>query len=213
MSNEKKLMEIYRLLKNRFGKQNWWPSENEFEMMVGAILTQNVSWNNVEMAMDNLKKKIMLNPLSLKNSSLEKIQELIKPTGFYKQKSKRLMRLADAVIESGGLKNLFQKDNLREYLLNINGIGPETADSIILYAADRPKFVVDSYTKRIINRVIGYEGNYRRLQQFFESNLRSDLELYKEYHALIVELGKNYCKKEPVCNGCPLIEICELGKK
>lgn len=213
MSNEKKLMEIYRLLKNRFGKQNWWPSENEFEMMVGAILTQNVSWNNVEMAMDNLKKNIMLDPLSLKNSSLEKIQELIRPTGFYKQKSKRLMRLADAVIESGGLKNLFQKDNLREYLLNINGIGPETADSIILYAADRPKFVVDSYTKRIINRVIGYEGNYRRLQQFFESNLKSDLELYKEYHALIVELGKNYCKKEPVCNGCPLIEICELGKK
>ncbi len=213
MSNEKKLMEIYRLLKNRFGKQNWWPSENEFEMMVGAILTQNVSWNNVEMAMDNLKKNIMLDPLSLKNSSLEKIQELIRPTGFYKQKSKRLMRLADAVIESGGLKNLFQKDNLREYLLNINGIGPETADSIILYAADRPKFVVDSYTKRIINRVIGYEGNYRRLQQFFESNLKSDLELYKEYHALIVELGKNYCKKEPVCNGCPLIEICKLGKK
>lgn len=206
-------MKIYELLKKEFGKQNWWPAETKFEMMVGAILTQNVSWNNVEIAIDNLKENDILDPFSIQSSSLGEIQKLIKPTGFYKQKSKRLKRLADAVVENDGLEKLLQKDDLREYLLNINGIGPETADSIILYAADRPKFVVDSYTKRIINRVIGYEGNYRRLQQFFESNLRYDLELYKEYHALIVELGKNYCKKEPVCNGCPLIEICKLGKK
>lgn len=213
MDKRKKLMKIYELLKKEFGKQNWWPAETKFEMMVGAILTQNVSWNNVEIAIDNLKENDILDPFSIQSSSLGEIQKLIKPTGFYKQKSKRLKRLADAVVENDGLEKLLQKDDLREYLLNINGIGPETADSIILYAADRPKFVVDSYTKRIINRVIGYEGNYRRLQQFFESNLRYDLELYKEYHALIVELGKNYCKKEPVCNGCPLIEICKLGKK
>ncbi len=206
-------MDIYKLLKNRFGEQNWWPAESEFEMMVGAILTQNVSWNNVEIAIENLKDDEMLDPLAIKNSTLKKIQELIKPTGFYKQKSKRLKRLARAVIENGGLNTLFKKDNLREFLLNVKGIGPETADSIILYAAERPKFVIDSYTKRILKRVMNHEGNYQELQRFFESNLNTDSKLYQEYHALIVELGKTYCKKNPICDSCPLIEICEFGKK
>lgn len=206
-------MDIYKLLKNRFGEQNWWPAESEFEMMIGAILTQNVSWNNVEIAIENLRNKNLLDPCAIKNSYLEELQEHIKPTGFYKQKSKRLKRLADAVIEKGGLNKLLEKEDLREFLLDIKGIGPETADSIILYAADRPKFVIDSYTMRIMRRVMDLEGKYQELQRFFEINLDADLKLHQEYHALIVELGKKYCKKEPICDSCPLLEICEFSKK
>lgn len=213
MSHSKMLMDIYNRLIDRFGEQNWWPAESRFEMMVGAILTQNVNWNNVEIAIVNMKDENILNPTSITDSSLEKIQETIKPTGFYKQKSKRLKRLAKAVMESGGVERLLHRGDLRKYLLNIKGIGPETADSIILYGADEARFIIDAYTMRVLKRVMKYEGTYKELQHFLESNLKKDEELYKEYHALIVELGKNYCKKEPLCSSCPLIEMCQYTEK
>ncbi|MFO7792496.1 MAG: hypothetical protein R6W73_05885 [Candidatus Saliniplasma sp.] len=211
MVESKVLMRIYDILKTEFGEQNWWPADTKFEMMVGAILTQNVSWVNVKRAIENLREKKMLNPTAIKNSSMKNIQYLIKPTGFYKQKSKRLKRLANAISDNGNIDSLLKRNDLRDFLLTIKGIGPETADSIILYAGEEPRFVVDAYTRRILKRVLNYEGTYQDIQDLFETKLPNELDVYKEYHALLVELGKKYCKKkEPRCISCPLSNLCKF---
>ncbi|MEO0106396.1 MAG: endonuclease III domain-containing protein [candidate division WOR-3 bacterium] len=206
-------MDIYEHLFNTFGAQHWWPGESPFEIMIGAILTQNTNWQNVEKAINNIKKADLLHPHKLL-ANKDKIPKLIKPSGFYKLKSKRLIAFLKYFVEryGGDVKNFSQKetDYLRDELLSISGIGPETADSILLYALNRPVFVVDAYTRRILSRhkLINENWDYEQIRKFFENNLPADTQLYNEYHALLVRLGKQYCKKnDPLCDTCPIHNI------
>ncbi|MFN3406526.1 MAG: endonuclease III domain-containing protein [Caldimicrobium sp.] len=207
----KLLEDVFKTLFGHFGAQNWWPAETPFEVCVGAILTQNTNWKNVEKAIDNLKKNNLLTPEALYSISQEYLAELIRPCGFYQLKAKRLKNFVEFLIKeyNGDIKKLKTEDleSLREKLLQIKGLGKETVDSILLYALDKPIFVVDAYTHRILNRhsLISEEISYDELQEFFLSNLPRDVNLYKEYHALFVVCGKNYCKKsQPLCELCPL---------
>ena len=194
-----KLIDIYNRLYAHFGPRHWWPAQTPFEVMVGAILTQNTAWSNVEKAIRNLKKERALTPGKIRKIPQEKLATLIRPSGFYNEKAKKLKEFVK-----------FLKPNAeysREELLNIKGIGKETADSILLYAFNKPAFVVDAYTKRIFSRhyFLGKNADYDEIQRFFTGNLPNKTKLFNEYHALIVELGKNYCKKNsPICKICPL---------
>ncbi|MEO0124393.1 MAG: endonuclease III domain-containing protein [candidate division WOR-3 bacterium] len=207
------LIKIYERLFNTFGPQHWWPGDSPFEVMVGAILTQNTNWQNVEKAINNIKRANLLHPHKLLENR-EKISQLIRPSGFYKLKSKRLISFLKYFVEryNGEVKNFNKKETnyLRNELLSVPGIGPETADSILLYALNRPVFVVDAYTRRMLKRhnLISEKADYNDIQKFFESNLPRDIQLYNEYHALIVRLGKEYCKKnDPLCDICPIHNI------
>ena len=205
--------ELYKFLLSHFGPQHWWPAETPFEVVVGAILTQQVAWKNAEKAIENLKNANVLDLCKISNLSLEKLEVYLKPTGFYRQKAKRLKDICSYISKeyNSNLKRLFNKEtcSLRAELLSLNGIGPETADSIILYAAEKPSFVIDAYTKRICERLqLTDELDYELLKKFFENSLPKNVGIYKEFHALIVELGKNYCKTKPVCKNCPLSKKC-----
>jgi len=208
--NNQTLMEIYNLLLSSFGPQNWWPAETELEMMVGAILTQNTNWNNVEKAILNLKKKSLLSIQKLSQIPSSILAEYIRPAGYYNLKAKRLKNLIHFIVDryNSDINNLFSLDTeaIREELLTVKGIGLETADSIVLYGAGRPIFVVDTYTHRILTRhgLIEEEAGYNDLQSFFMDNLSHDVELFKEFHALIVKTGKDFCKRKPLCSECPL---------
>ncbi|WP_406655878.1 endonuclease [Methanolobus sp. ZRKC2] len=197
------LIEIYRILLDELGPQYWWPAETAFEVVVGAILTQQTKWFNVEKAIDGLKKRKLLEPRSLADADILLVEELVRCCGFYRQKSSRLNDIANFFIENN-METLFSLpvNELRETLLSIRGIGNETADCIILYAAGRPKFVIDAYTTRIMS-CMGIEGNYMQLQRLFENNLPENVDLYKEYHALIVEYSKAFCGKKR-CEDCLL---------
>jgi len=205
-----KLKEIYDLLYKRFGPQNWWPGDTAFEMIVGAILTQNTNWTNVEKAITNIKNADLLSPEKLHHLDLAALAQLVRPAGYFNIKAKRLKNFLDWFFEnySGKLENLekVRTSDLSEQLISVKGIGPETADSILLYALNRPVFVVDAYTARICTRhhIIDEGADYHQIQETFESNLPSDIELFNEYHALIVNLGKNFCKPTPKCSECPL---------
>jgi len=212
----KALLAIYRKLFRHFGPRHWWPGEGAFEVMVGAILTQNTAWPNVEKAINNLKKEKALSPKKLETIKLKKLRRLIKPSGYYNEKAKKLKNLTAFLRRSCGfeIKKLKRKKlkELRRSLLGVNGIGPETADSILLYALEKPVFVVDAYTRRIFSRLglIGENAGYAEIQSFFTDNLPKKTKLFNEYHALIVELGKTYCRKgRAICGKCPL----KLGKK
>ena len=200
----------YQLLYDHFGSQHWWPGESPFEVMVGAILTQNTNWANVEKAITNLKSKRCLTPKAINEIDPHRLATLIRPAGYYNLKSKRLKSFVRQFIdEFGGDHRHLAKlstDEAREWLLNVNGIGPETADSILLYALDKPIFVVDAYTKRIFDRhgFVPEEVSYSELQDLFMDNLEVDLKIFNEYHALIVQVGKDYCKRTPRCEECPL---------
>ena len=207
----RKLRLIYKKLFNYLGPQYWWPADSSFEVVVGTILTQNTNWRNVEKAIANLKRKNLLNPKMLYHISLKKLAALIKPSGYFNIKAKRLNAFLDVLFNSyqGSIKNMFSWDTqqLRRVLLDIKGIGPETADSILLYAAQRPVFVVDAYTKRIFLRhnFIKEEYSYSQIQELFMKSLDNDARLFNEYHALLVRLGKEICtKNNPRCNICPL---------
>jgi len=204
---------IYKSLYNHFGPQHWWPGEIPFEVSIGAILTQQTSWNNVEKAIDNLKKEKLLDPKKLRDVKNEKLEKLIQPSGYYRQKTKKLKNFINFlwINYDGKLEKLFDQPipELREQLLSVNGIGKETADSIILYATNKPIFVIDAYTKRIFHRLgITEEDDYDKLQKIFQKNLPEDTKLFNEFHALIVRLGKDYCKKKPKCEKCPLKKNC-----
>lgn len=210
----KKIKNIYKKLFFTLGPQGWWPAEEPFEVMIGAILTQNTNWRNVEHAINNLKKQKILNPLGLKRISQEKLARLIKPAGYFNIKAKRLKNFLDFLFNfyQGKIKNMLRVDTtiLRWQLLNIKGIGPETADSILLYALGKPIFVVDAYTKRIFVRLgmIKEKDNYDAVQNFFMKRLGKNTKLFNEYHALLVRLGKEFCiKKSPRCYLCPLKEL------
>jgi endonuclease-3 related protein len=205
-----KLRRIYALLFERFGSQGWWPGDSEFEIIVGAILTQNTNWGNVEKAIGNLKAAEVLSVEGLCGLELSRLAELIRPAGYYNIKAKRLRNFLDWLVnEYGGeLANLENVGTsvLRAELLSVKGIGPETADSVLLYALGREVFVVDAYTARVAVRhgLIESEADYEQLQYLFESNLPEDLQMFNEYHALLVRVGKEYCRPKANCRGCPL---------
>ena len=204
------LRQIHGLLLEAFGPQHWWPGETTFEIILGAILTQNTSWANVEKAIANLKAADCLEPDKLHALEAEAIEKLIRPAGYFRLKTKRLRNFTNWFFDAygGDLDALarIETRRLREELLSVSGIGPETADSMLLYALNRPVFVVDTYTARIAVRhgLIEPDIDYEQLQYLFESNLEPDAALFNEYHALLVRVGKNFCKPKPKCADCPL---------
>jgi len=206
----KQLKDIYDVLYKRFGPQEWWPGDTPFEVIIGAILTQNTNWANVEKAIANLKKARVLTPEKLYRLDTGKLAQLIRPAGYYNIKASRVKNFLDWLFinHAGKLANLqkIHSDSLRGELLSVNGIGRETADSILLYAFKRPVFVVDAYTIRICSRhhIIDSGANYDQVKNLFESNLPADSQLFNEYHALLVHLGKDFCKPKPRCADCPL---------
>ena len=212
------LAELYKKLRENFGYLNWWPGDTKVEIVVGAILTQNTAWKNVEKAIKNLRERKMLSLERLASAKPKELEDAIRPSGFYKQKAKRLSNLFKYIKTNySTLERFFDKDKneLRNELLDLNGIGNETADSIVLYAAEKPTFVIDAYTRRIMNRVYGIDEGieYNKLKEYFESRLRPDLELYKDFHAQFVELGKRFCKKKPLCDECPIRDYCRYASK
>jgi endonuclease-3 related protein len=211
--SRKALVGIYRRLYSHYGPQHWWPGETPWEVMVGAILTQNTAWTNVEKALDNLKGAAALAPPALRELPHQGLAALIRPSGYYRAKASKLKALAEFVRGySDDLARLFSEatPGLREKLLRVHGIGEETADSILLYAARRPVFVVDAYTRRIFSRLgLGPGGDsYHRWQVFFMENLPRQELLFNEYHALLVRHGKELCRKKPRCLPCPLKSLC-----
>jgi endonuclease III related protein len=211
MSTKQILEEIHERLSKHFGPQHWWPAQEPFEVMVGAILTQNTNWTNVAKAIINLKQAKLLTPQNIYELNISRLAELIKPAGYFNIKAQRLKNFVQWFYGSyqGNIDRLINQDHqsLRQQLLDIKGIGPETADSMLLYALQKPAFVVDTYTYRILSRheVIQDETTYEELQTLFHDNLRNDVPLFNEYHALIVRTGKEYCKKSNYkCNDCPL---------
>jgi endonuclease-3 related protein len=204
------LMQVYEALRAEFGPQRWWPGDSPLEVMVGAVLTQRTNWRNVERAIARLKEAGLMDARALADAEPERLHPVIKPSGYYRQKAARLRRLARWLVEraEGDVARLAEAptDELGEELLRIRGIGPETADSILLYALERPTFVVDTYTKRAVVRhgLLESDCTYAALKELFEAHLPRDVELYKDYHAQLVRLGKTFCRTRPRCAACPV---------
>ncbi len=212
------LLEVYERLSQACGQQHWWPAESPFEVIVGAILVQNTAWKNVERAIENLREAGLLDPHALHATAPADLEELVRPAGYFRQMASRLLAIVEFLIEhyEGSLETMFAVDvqTLREELLSIRGVGPETADSILLYAGELPVFVVDTYTHRIFARHgwIEYECDYHALQDHCQSELPQEVQLYNELHALLVHVGNQYCKKSrPKCDDCPLCELLPEG--
>ena len=208
---KKALHSIFNKLFSHFGAQYWWPADSPFEVIIGAILTQNTNWQNVEKAINNLKKQRLLNPDKLYRLSQRRLASLIVPAGYYNIKAKRLKNFLDFFMKTyrGSSKkmSLLDTQSLRGQLLSVNGIGQETADSILLYAFKKPIFVIDAYTRRIFIRhhLIKEDFGYSEIQNLFMQNLKADVKLFNEYHALLVKLAKEIClKNKPKCDICPL---------
>jgi len=208
----------YDRLFEAYGPQHWWPAEDRFEVIIGAILTQNTTWNNVERAIANLKREGLMSPKALHRLPVRRLGSIIRPSGYYNVKAVRIKSFLTFLIDQygGDLEKMFKETTkkLRRFLLDINGIGPETADSILLYAGGRPIFVIDAYTRRILSRhgLVSPRSTYGVLQDFFMKGLPPSPRLYNEYHALLIEVGKHHCRKEPICSGCPL-ERFLIGKR
>ncbi|MGB9713332.1 MAG: endonuclease III domain-containing protein [Dissulfurimicrobium sp.] len=209
-----RLLSIYERLFAEFGAQHWWPGETPFEVSVGAILTQNTSWDNVSKAISNMKAKGILDPIVLYTLPYEMIADAIRPAGYFNIKTKRLKAFVSFLVErfNADLDDMFSigLDKLRPLLLDIKGIGPETADSILLYAGGLPTFVVDAYTCRALLRhgLVDEDAVYDDIRALFMDHLPADVSFFNEYHALWVALGKQYCKKNaPRCEACPLKDI------
>lgn len=204
---------IYGRLFTAFGPQHWWPGDSPFEVAVGAILTQNTNWSNVEKAIDNLKLNRMLSSRALHSIRQNDLATLIRPAGYFNIKAKRLKNFVAFMTEEyqGSMKRMARKDitTIRQKLLAVNGIGPETADSIMLYALEKPVFVIDAYTKRVLSRhtILEHDEPYETYQKLFHEKLRNDVSLFNEYHALMVRLAKDFCRPKPRCSGCPLERI------
>jgi endonuclease-3 related protein len=212
------LMRIYHKLYKVYGPRHWWPGETSFEVMVGAILTQNTSWRNVEKAIQKLRGKGILNPEGIHFLKKRELAPLIRSSGYYRIKADRVKAFVSFLFEEydGDLKRMRRErlDELREKLLAIRGIGPETADSILLYGLKKSIFVIDAYTKRILSRhgIISDKASYEEVQKLFIDHLPLDEKLFNEYHALFVHLGKTVCRKMPKCDICPLKSI-DLNKR
>jgi endonuclease-3 related protein len=204
------LLDLYTRLYKAFGPRHWWPGDSPFEVVVGAILTQNTAWGNAKKAITNLKATSLLSPHALNDVPVQYLATVIKPAGYYNIKARRLKHFVQFLFQEsdGNLDRLLDQDvdTLRDKLLSINGIGPETADSILLYAGDKPTFVVDAYTRRILFRhnLIPEETSYDEVRDFFMDCLEPDAFMFNEYHALLVHAGHTFCaKKSPRCSGCP----------
>jgi endonuclease-3 related protein len=194
-----------------YGPQHWWPGDTPFEIIIGAILTQNTNWRNVESALKNLKRRERLSAAGIHATSTARLAALIRPAGYYHVKAARVKEFVRFFLDTynGEIKRMKRRraDSLRKEFLAIKGIGEETCDSILLYALGKPVFVIDAYTRRIFSRhgFIEEDATYSEIQDLFESNLRGDAKLYNEYHALLVRLGKERCRRRnPICEGCPL---------
>jgi len=213
MRKTKALLQIYQKMFDALGPRHWWPGETPFEVIIGAILTQNTNWSNVEKAIKNLKTAGKLSPEGIYELSVTELAKLIRPSGFFNVKAKRVKAFINWLFSryEGNLSEMFAQDlqALRGELLSVKGIGPETADSILLYAGNMPTFVVDAYTHRIFSRheLIPEESTYDDMKSFFEENLPEDVQLFNEYHALLVNIGKTFCKTKKVCEPCPLKDI------
>ncbi len=207
---QQRLRKIFDALLAAFGKRNWWPGETPFEVMVGAVLTQNTSWKNVEKAIADMKNHGLMDIGRVHEVEESELADVIRSAGFFNIKAKRLKNLINVVYDQfgGSIDNCayVETEALRSLLLGINGLGPETVDGILLYALQRPVFVVDAYTKRFLTNHGLYKDvhDYHDRQRFFQENLPKDTYLYNEFHALIVVLCQTYCKKVPACGACPL---------
>ena len=217
-SDPKLLLEIYRRLRAQFGPRRWWPAKTPFEVMVGAILTQNTAWSNVAKAVANLKAEGPLTPKRLTAIPPARMRRLIRPSGYFNQKEKKLrayLRFFLAPPYRGSAARMRREDpaKLREALLSVWGIGPETADSILLYALEMPVFVVDAYTRRVFARLglTAAEAGYEELQDWFVGRLPKRVALYNDFHAQVVALGNRYCRSRPDCAPCPLAGLCRHG--
>lgn len=204
------LLRIYEKLNAHFGDLRWWPGDSPFEVIVGAILTQNTAWRNVETAIAQLKLKELLHPAEILKIDDNILANLIRPAGYYNIKTQRLKSFVRFLYDeyNGDLDAMFAEElwHLRERLLSVKGIGEETADSILLYAGNKPIFVVDAYTRRILQRhdIIGPNARYTKIQQLFMNSLPHDVPLFNQYHALLVNTGKFFCTGNPNCDKCPL---------
>ena len=203
-------MQLYRRLYRHYGDLQWWPGDSPLEISVGAILTQNTAWTNVEKAIRRLKEARSLSVRTLSRLPHKKLARLIQPAGYFNVKARRLKNFLSFLQHryDGSLRKMFKQDSLRlrEELLSVNGIGPETADSILLYAGEKPIFVIDAYTKRIFSRhgILPYEESYDEFQELFVKQLPRSVTLYNQYHGMFVNMGKDFCRKRPLCASCPL---------
>jgi endonuclease III related protein len=210
MGRREELLKIYELLNGYFGDLHWWPADDPFEVMVGAILTQNTAWTNVEKAIQALRENRLLTPAALSFIPEDELALIIRPSGYYHLKAGRLKAFVRFMMMeySGNVEAMKGEDlsRLRDKLLGVKGIGPETADSILLYACEKPVFISDAYTKRILLRhgMIGTDAGYHSIQALFMDHLQPDVGLFNQYHALIVNAGKIFCRRKAKCAACPL---------
>ena len=210
-----RLTTVFNHLYKRYGPQQWWPAETPFEVMVGAVLTQNTAWTNVERAIANLKQADALSPEAITAAPHEILAEWLRPSGYFNIKAKRLKNYCEWYQQQGGFDALSKLDDhaLRQAVLSVNGVGPETADDIVLYAFERPVFVIDAYTRRIFSRLglLEHDMGYEAMRHHFEQQLAKEndrVALFNEYHALIVIHAKEHCRVKPLCRGCPLRRGC-----
>lgn len=213
------LGEVYQLMLGRYGPQHWWPADSWFEMMVGAVLTQSAAWTNVEKAIGNLKSAGKLSPEAIRATPQDELATLVYPSGYYNAKARKLKALAEYLGTTWGddidAMAGAELAPMRVELLGVHGVGEETADDILLYALDKPVFVIDAYTRRLIDRLglAPGEDRYSAYQALFMDRLEADAEMYGEYHALIVRHAKEACRKTaPLCDGCVLLEVCPTGR-
>ncbi len=204
------LFHIYELLDGHFGDLDWWPAKSPFEVIIGAILTQNTAWGNVEKAIGNLRDRQLISPEALVRLPEQELAELIRPSGYYRLKTKRLKSFLNFLFDlyQGDLAAMFARETgeLRRELLQVNGVGEETADSILLYAGFQPVFVVDAYTRRIFSRhgIVAASASYGDIQSLVMEIMAPDVKMYNQFHALLVNTAKYFCRKKPVCSSCPL---------
>ena len=209
------LRELYEALKDIYGEQPWWPADSAFEVVVGAVLTQNAAWSNVEKAIERMKTAGLMSLPALLDTDHDTLAEVIRPSGYYNIKAKRLRNLCAFLSGEGGLDKFARNDlaDQREALLQVNGVGPETADDILLYALEQPVFVIDTYTRRLLQRYGLARGDesYEDLRSGFEQALDTEVYLFQQYHALIVMHAKAVCRKAPQCGSCSLASSCPTG--
>lgn len=207
----RRLLRLYRLMENHFGPTHWWPGDTPFEIALGAILTQNTAWTHVEKAIGQLKHAGLMHPQRLLDAPVELLEKAVRPSGYYRQKAERLRAFTAYLVNGygGSMKRMALRDAkmLRRELLAIKGIGPETADDILLYACGKPVFVVDTYTRRMLSRhgIADEKSPYESLRGLFEGHLPHEVALFQEYHGLIVFTGKDFCRGRPRCEDCPLL--------
>lgn len=211
--SQRAFLTMYKAMRRTHGHLNWWPGETPFEVMVGAMLTQNTAWRNVELAISNLKSGEALSPRAISRMPPSYLSRLIRPAGYFNVKARRLKNLIEFFLGkyAGNIARMRHVElyKLRRELLEVNGIGQETADSILLYGLDKPIFVVDAYTRRVMSRhrYLSENESYEDIQRIFMRHLPKSVGLYNDYHAQLVEVGKRYCRKSPRCEICPLQQL------